>query len=95
MTPKTVDPETMPLEEQVERWKHLAETMRDSAERYKAERDELLEQLPMMQLAEQFMANFMLFQQRFMQNRPEGYTVTTPNGPMTFSTGMGTTAKVE
>lgn len=83
---KTVDPKSLSLEEQVERWQHLAETMMESAERYKQERDELLAMLPTMQLAEQFMATFLAFQQQLQKLHPEGYTIITPNGPVVLST---------
>jgi hypothetical protein len=95
MTTTTGNIEDLPLEEQVEQWKHLAETMRDHAERFKAERDELLDQLPVLQGAEQFMAAFLLFQQQFMQQHPQGYVVHTPQGVITLSTGAAAAVRAE
>ena len=84
----TVDPNSLPLEEQVERWKNLAETMLEDAKRFKAERDELLEKLPLLHLAEQFMVTFLAFQQQIAQQHPEGYHVHIPGVPggVTLST---------
>jgi hypothetical protein len=87
---KLVPPDDVEEGSDLDRVWHLANTMRETSERYKAERDELLRDRDMTVLAEQFLGVLALLQDQMVKRHPEGYQMIGPNGVVTLSTTGGT-----